>query len=132
MRHKPLFATAGAVLATLLVAGAARADPVPAAGDCGQGRAGCPQCVAWWARPADGQRVGYYVGGGCPFRRCADAPHPGEGTWGWDYQGWLLPRRVILGWWHGRRYQGGTGAYKTDGPRLHLPAAATGERYCDH
>ena len=29
---------------------------------------------------------------------------PEEGTWGWDYQGWLLPRRVISSWWHGRRY----------------------------
>jgi hypothetical protein len=23
---------------------------------------------------------------------------------------------MILGWSHGRRYQGGTGAYRTDGP----------------
>jgi hypothetical protein len=26
---------------------------------------------------------------------------------------------VILGWWRGRKYQGGTGAYATDGP--HVP-----------
>jgi hypothetical protein len=25
---------------------------------------------------------------------------------------------VILGWSHGRKYQGGTGAYETDGPVL--------------
>lgn len=40
-----------------------------------------------------------------------------QGTWGWDETGGLhLRRRVILGWSQGRRYQGGTGAYRTDGP----------------
>src|SRR5262249_42253600 len=102
MRHQPLFTTAGPALAFCLLAGTAVADPVPQAGDCGSVRAGCPECVAWWARPADDpQRVGNYVGGGCPVRCRADGPHPNEGTWGFDYQGWLLPRRVILGWWHG-------------------------------
>jgi hypothetical protein len=58
--------------------------------------------------------VGYYVGGGavcCGEPRCLD-----EGTWGWDYQGCLLPRRIILQWWHGRHYQGGSGQYQPDGP----------------
>jgi hypothetical protein len=127
MRYQPWF-----VALALLPAGVANADPVPAAGDGGACRAGSPEAVAWWARPADdGQRVGYYVGGGCPFCRCADGPHPGEGTWGFDYRGWLLPRRVILGWWHGL-YQGGSGAYKTDGPKLHPPEEETGGRCRDH
>ncbi len=86
-----------------------------AADDCGQRRAGCPQCVACYAHPSDTPAyVGYYVGGGCAVGgscRCPD-----EGTWGWDYQGWLLPRRVLLYWSHGRRYQGGSGAYKINGP----------------
>jgi hypothetical protein len=61
--------------------------------------------------------IGYYVGGG---RACGGTPRCcTEGTWGWDYQGWVLPRRVLLYWSHGRRYQGGIGAYKTDGP--HVP-----------
>lgn len=71
-----------------------------------------------FAQPSDtGRSIGYHVGGGA-------LPHYGEprlsheGTWGWDYQG-LLPRRVIHNWWHGRRYQGGTGAYRTDGPYLY-------------
>lgn len=62
--------------------------------------------------------VGYHVGGGNPFPHFAEPREPDEGTWGWDYQGWCVPRRVINGWWHGRKYQGGTGAYKTDGPKL--------------
>jgi hypothetical protein len=79
-------------------------------------RAGYPQEVACYARPSEtGRSIGYYVGGGSPCR--GDFPCPAEGTWGWDYQGWI-PRHIALGWWHGRRYQGGAGAYKTDGPRV--------------
>ena len=71
------------------------------------------------ALPSDtGQYRGYHVGGGAGNPRKAEPRRADEGTWGWDYQG-LLPRRIILGWWHGRRVQGGTGAYKTDGPRLY-------------
>ena len=67
--------------------------------------------------PSDtGHYLGYYVGGGAGNPRKAEPRRSDEGTWGWDYQGWLLPRRVNLGWWHGRRDQDGTGAYKTDGP----------------
>jgi len=96
------------------------AEPPSADADCAQRRAGYPQSVVPWAIPSDtGHYVGYPIGGGCPVKILADAPLREEGTWGWDYQGWLLPRRVILGWWHGRRYQGGTGAYKTDGPQCH-------------
>jgi hypothetical protein len=75
--------------------------------------------IRGWAVPSDtGHYVGYYVGGGCAKPRRAEPPYPDEGTWGWDYRGWLVPRNVILGWWHGRRAQGGTGAYKTDGPKI--------------
>ena len=76
-----------------------------------------------WPRlslPSDtGHYIGYYVGGGNGRPHKKEDRHDDEGTWGWDYQGWLIPRRVMLGWWHGQNYQGGTGAYKTDGPRLY-------------
>jgi hypothetical protein len=78
--------------------------------------------IAPWARPSDtGRYVGYTVGGGSANLRKADAPLPEDGTWGWDYQGGWFRRRVILGWWHGRRFQGGTGAYQTDGPAVLHP-----------
>ena len=82
-------------------------------------RAGHPQEVSRFARPVDVSRsVGYMIGGGAVNRHKADPPGSADGTWGWDYSGWLIHRRVDLGWWHGRRYQGGSGAYKTDGPKL--------------
>ena len=77
-------------------------------------RADCPQAVACYARPGESSAfIGYYVGGGSVCRgECRDSV---EGTWGWDYQGHCLPRRVALLWTHGRRYQGCTGDYRTDG-----------------
>jgi hypothetical protein len=82
-------------------------------------RAGYPNEVSRFARPADdGRSIGYLVGGGALNWRKASPPGPNDGTWGWDYSGGLFRRRVDLGWWHGRRYQGGSGAYKTDGPKL--------------
>jgi len=85
-------------------------------------RAGYPESIACYARPGDSPAyIGYYVGGGSACRgECRDRT---EGTWGWDYQG-CLPRRVALLWTHGRRYQGGTGAYRVDGgpPVPDLPA----------
>ncbi len=82
-------------------------------------RAGWPQETSCLAVHSDtGHYVGYYVGGGNPCCRKGDLPHPDEGTWGWDYSGWRFHRRVMLNWWHGRRYQGGVGAYATDGPNL--------------
>jgi hypothetical protein len=85
-------------------------------------RAGNPTAVAWYAVPSDtGSYVGYYVGGGAPCR--GEPRTPDEGTWGWDYQGWFLPRRVMLDWWHGRRYQGGIGHYRTvPAPNLRSPS----------
>jgi hypothetical protein len=127
-------ALAGAGLGVCLLARAAAAEP-PAAvieagpanppasaasSECAHRRAGYPQAIRRCAVPSDtGHYIGYYVGGGCPCYHTADPPYPEDGTWGWDYRGWLIPRRIILGWWHGRRYQGGIGAYATDGP--HLP-----------
>src|SRR5205085_6982693 len=80
-------------------------------------RAGWPLCIRPHALPSDtGAYVGYLVGGGCPYTHFADPPTIDEGTWGWDYAGCWLQRRVILGWWHGRCCQGGYGAYQSDGP----------------
>ena len=77
--------------------------------------AGYRQNVAWWAIPSDtGSYTMSLVGGGCPYPSLAQAPFPGEGTWGWEYVGNWVRSHVIIGWWHGRRYQGGTGAYQTD------------------
>lgn len=91
------------------------------AGPCSHGmhRAGHPQRVAWYAQPSNSHRFwGYYVGGGAPPKK-GDPRAVTEGVWGWDYVGGRLLRpRVQLNWWHGRRQQGGPGAYKTDGPHL--------------
>jgi hypothetical protein len=74
-------------------------------------RAGCPHCVARWARPPwEKQECGYYVGGGAAW--FGDARCPTEGTWGWDYAPWYS--RVRLGWWHGRKFQDGEGQYEAD------------------
>ena len=79
--------------------------------------AGWPQCISRWARPSYGcHETGYYVGGGAAAHGDCRCPH--EGTWGWDYHGRLFTKRIALGWHHGRRDQGGYGAYKTDGPHL--------------
>ena len=81
-------------------------------------RAGYPQRVAKWAIPSVTPRYSAgYVGGGAVV-----LGHPrmlDEGTWGLDYTGSVVKRRVWLKWWHGRKHQGGGGSYKTDGP--HLP-----------
>ena len=94
---------------------AALAAAAVAAQSCDRG----PACggTAWYAVPSDaGRYVGYYVGGGSPFR--GEPRRPDEGVWGWDYSGSRFTPRIMLLWNHGRFYQGGTGAYKTDGPRL--------------
>lgn len=87
-------------------------------------RAGDPQCISPLAKPTESpHEFGYYVGGGAREKsRRADHRLPHEGIWGTDYAGLLIPKHVALGWWHGRRTQGGTGSYSTDGPRmLHRP-----------
>jgi hypothetical protein len=107
-------------LVALLLAATALDGQEPSTSPCDHARAGYPLAVSRWAIPSDtGSYVGYLVGGGNPFCRCAEPPYRDEGTFGWDYRGWLFPRRVILGWWHGR-YQGGTGTYRTDGAHIIL------------
>ena len=107
-----------AMLLALALAGCSTAEKGRSRGDeASYERAGNPQVVSRWAVPSDtGAYVGYQVGGGAANYRKAEEARPEEGTWGWDYEGRWWPSRVILGWWHGRD-QGGTGAYKTDGPR---------------
>ena len=78
-------------------------------------RAGNPLGFADELEPTNpGGYSGYYVGGGGGHG--SDLRCRTEGTYGWDYTGIHFPRNVMLGWNHGRRYQGGTGYYKTDGP----------------
>jgi hypothetical protein len=87
-------------------------------------RAGNPECVSPLAKPAESpHEVGYYVGGGAPVKSHYGEPRrEGEGTWGMDYTGIIIPKKNVLNWWHGSRYQGGKGAYEADGPRiLHKP-----------
>lgn len=79
--------------------------------------AGMPQWVRAHAIPSYTRHYGgYYVGGGAPFH--GEGRYINEGTWGWDYFGILYEKRIALNWWHGARYQGGLGAYKTDGPKI--------------
>ncbi len=87
-------------------------------------RAGNPQCISPLAKAHDpSHEVGYYVGGGARERSRHGEPRRAyEGVWGIDYAGHVIPKHVELGWWHGRRYQGGTGSYATDGPKVfHRP-----------
>jgi hypothetical protein len=124
--HRMLYSTVACVAVLLSGLSLARADDsiesTPSE-TCPQRRSnqkGCPQSIAWYARPSNSPRyIGYYVGGGAAIgggERCAD-----EGTWGWDFSGSLIEHHVWLNWWHGQRYQGGTGSYRTDGPRLTQP-----------
>ena len=79
-------------------------------------RAGCAMAIRKRAIPSNTKHYGsYWVGGGIPF--LGDDPLLHEGTFGWDYYGILFTKRIDLNFSHGRRYQGGFGAYKTDGPR---------------
>jgi len=79
-------------------------------------RAGYPRALARHIEPSvTSGGVGYYVGGGVALGR-GESRRRDEGTWGWDETGGQRHRRrVILGWSQGRKYQGGTGAYRTDG-----------------
>ncbi len=80
-------------------------------------RAGYPQEISPLAHPSETPGYdGGYIGGGAPFR--GEPRFLQEGVWGWDYPGRLIPARIFLDYWHGLRSQGGTGAYKTDGPHL--------------
>jgi hypothetical protein len=116
MRCKARGALLGGAVAVALLLGGARASAWPWDGMDGDRRTGYPREISCLAAPSDtGSYIGYYVGGGAPCR--GDAPCAGEGTWGWDYSGCVFHRRVALGWWHGRRYQGGIGSYSTAGTK---------------
>jgi len=124
MRQTHLGGLFGACLASLLLAGVAfgeeEKDPCKPAEDKGHTmeRAGYPQHLSCLAAPSNTPAyTNYYVGGGAPCH--GEGPNAEDGTWGWDYEGCWFKRNVALMWFHGRRYQGGTGAYKADGP--HLP-----------
>jgi hypothetical protein len=79
-------------------------------------RAGYPRELAHHLEPSTTSGgIGYYVGGGVPLAH-RQLRRRDEGTWGWDETGCHC--RTILGWSRGRKYQGGTGAYATDGPRV--------------
>jgi hypothetical protein len=82
-------------------------------------RAGCPTFLSRFAMysVSDRYSVGY-VGGGSPLPLFGEPRTVEEGTFGFDYRGWHWPRITWLKWNHGSRYQGGYGAYASDGPRL--------------
>jgi hypothetical protein len=77
-------------------------------------RAGCPRQIAKHARVGYGKGyVVYYVGGGAKSPK-GEPRYCEEGTFGVDYKP-IIPgfrNTVALGWWHGRRWQGGTGQYE--------------------
>jgi hypothetical protein len=84
---------------------------------CEHQRAGCAMLLRPHAIPSNSCHYGgYWVGGGLPCK--GEGPYLNEGTFGWDYFGIIFNKRIALNWSHGARYQGGTGAYKTDGPKL--------------
>ena len=96
MKAKVVVLFAGLALVALLEPAVSRAAPPD------------EEAPRRFALPSDtGHYLGYQVGGGAGHPLKAEPRRADEGTWGWDYQGWLIPRRVNLGWWHGRRSQGG-------------------------
>jgi hypothetical protein len=82
-------------------------------------RAGHPRTLAKHIEPSTTPGgIGYYAGGGVALGR-GHSRRRDEGTWGWDETGReRLRHRVVLRWSQGRKYQGGTGSYPTDG---HVP-----------
>ena len=125
--EKLILAVAFCVLSAVLSVKTCRAavagsqEPQPPTGisqeEDGDHRAGHPKCLAHYAQPSsDLHYAGGYLGGGTQFHGCRRFTD--EGTWGRDYCDGILTHRPWLKWSHGRRFQGGSGAYKTDGPRL--------------
>lgn len=81
-----------------------------------QARAGCAMLVRPRAIPSQTRHYGgYAVGGGVPLRGAS--PGPEQGTFGWDYFGLTVPKRVALRWSVLPREQGGAGQYRTTGAR---------------
>src|SRR5689334_8758747 len=112
------------VLLAMLLVGAGGAcggdDAIPLGSDGRDhtfARAGHPEKVSHCARPSNTPAYsGYYIGGGGFCR--GSAPGPLQGTFGWDYVGCRPSlRHVALRWCN--RYQGGSGAYRTDS--LYVP-----------
>ena len=86
-------------------------------------RAGCPQLIKKSARVGYGPKyVAYYVGGGASSFH-GEPRYCEEGTFGVDYKpiGPGFRDGVTLGWWHGRRWQGGTGQYEPNNPVRAFP-----------
>lgn len=79
-------------------------------------RAGWPLCQRWLSLPANTPRYGGYPVGGSAVIR-GEGPRATEGTWGWDYRG-FVPKSVGLNWRHEKQRAGGWGTYPTDGPKL--------------
>lgn len=95
-------------------------------------RAGFPHELACRLQPTETRGgLGYYVGGGTGYGH-GEPRRRDEGTWGWDETGRRhLRLGMILGWSHGRRRQGGTGAYRVDGhplPDIFYAASSTANR----
>ena len=107
------------VLLLALASSVGLADP-PCASDHTMERAGNPDTLAPWARPANSPNyTGGYVGGGCLYRGQSRNPQT-DGTWGWDYVGRPCnPQRIFLNWCHCQPAHPKQGTYRTDGP--HVP-----------
>jgi hypothetical protein len=109
------------------------ADP-PCASDHTMERAGNPNTIGSWARPANSPNyTGGYVGGGCPFRGESRNPQT-DGTWGWDYVGRPCnPQRIFINWCHCQSTHPKQGTYKTDAPHVpNILASPPGSaRQCD-
>ena len=89
----------------------------------GLSRAGCPHQIARYARVGYGRPyVAYYVGGGAPTPK-GEPRGVHEGTFGVDYRPIVPGFRgaTVLGWWHGRRAQGGEGQYEPNAPVTPFP-----------
>lgn len=114
--------------ATIMILGLTGACCLPTRSALGQTeddliRAGCPHQIANHARVGYGRKYTvYYVGGGARMSR-GDLRQFHEGTFGVDYKP-IVPgfrNGVILGWWHGRRLQGGAGQYEPNALVTPLP-----------
>lgn len=80
-------------------------------------RSGWPLCIGRFAKcSVTADHTLGYVGGGSAF--FGDARTSSEGTFALDYSGHWFSRNVWLFWNHGRKHQGGSGAYASDGPKL--------------
>ena len=114
MRAQPFFYLSWLVALTMMAAPELQAADPPVEDKI---RSGHASSIAPWAQPGITRHYsGGFLGGGAA-RRGAGRTQV-QGTWCWDFHG-LLPRKNIwLGWWNGRRDQGGRGAYKTEGPRI--------------